>query len=303
MVVHVILPAFQPNQKWLAAQLNSILAQSSVTVRIWFCPDGPDEASETVLGTVDDERVTTLSFEQQVGVVANVERALRSALEASAPGDLFAFSDQDDIWHSEKLTKGIAALPSNSIAASAHDARVVDSTGALLASSLNAYEGRHTYSDQLALLIANSISGMTLLTTRDAIERSLPFPDSLPGMFHDWWLGLVISGTGRIARIDDTLVDYRQHDRNVIGARAAPGKALISPRAKRPFLGQRYRNIATSFFEARREIACVLAARGALAAPAEDFFLNRKLGAAVRLWRGNARRYAVRCAAGMLLSG
>jgi hypothetical protein len=303
MVVHVILPAFQPNRRWLAAQLNSILAQSGVSMRIWFCPDGRDEASEAVSKILDDERVTILSFEQRVGVVANVERALRAALIGSAPGDLFAFSDQDDIWHTEKLAKGIAALPSESIAASTHDARVIDSTGALLASSLYAYEGRHTHSDQLALLIANSISGMTLLTTRNAIQRSLPFPDSLPGMFHDWWLGLVISGTGRIARIDETLVDYRQHHGNVIGARAAPGKASISPRARRPFLGHQYRSIATSFFEARREIAYELAARGALAKPAEDFFLSRKLGAVIRLWQGNARRYSVRCAAGMLLSG
>jgi hypothetical protein len=92
-------------------------------------------------------------------------------------------------------------------------------------------------------------------------------------------LALVVSGSGRIARMDDELVDYRLHGRNVVGP------------------------MAREAFEARRLISLELIARNALAEPAAAFFVDRKLGAARRMWNGVSRRYAIRCMIGMLHAG
>ena len=271
-------------------------------MRVWLCPDGPDATAVSIAEKIGDARIVILSFDRQVGVAANVQRGLEAALAASAPGDLFAFADQDDFWHADKLAKGAAALPSDPIAASTHDARVIDADGKLLAASLNAYENRHRYFDQLGLLIANNVSGMTMVATREAVRRALPFPQ-IPDMLHDWWLTLVVSGCGSIVRIDERLLDYRQHRKNVIGAKPPIASPLISFPARRPFLGPSYRRMARETFASRREIALQLQARDALAASAAGFFLHRKLGGALRRWRDSElRRFAIRCTIGMLLS-
>jgi hypothetical protein len=196
----------------------------------------------------------------------------------------------------------MAALPANPIAVSAHDARVVDEDGTLLAPSLHAYENRHRYLDQLSLLIANSISGMSMLATRDAVERALPFPNSIADMLHDWWLALVVAGVGKIARIDEALIDYRQHPGNVIGAKSV--ERFVPPvlNARRPFLGPKYRTMAREAFASRQRIALELRDRGALAESAAGFFLRRQTSLLIRPWRGSSARHAVRCGIGALLS-
>jgi glycosyltransferase involved in cell wall biosynthesis len=283
--------------------MRSILDQAGVSVRIWLCPDGPDDTAVSVAKAIGDERIALLSFDRQVGVAANVERGLEAALAASAAGDFFAFSDQDDSWHPEKLASGVAALPSDPIALSTHDARVVDGNGKLLAPSLNAYERRHRYLDQLGLLIANNVSGMTIVATREAVRRALPFPPNVPVMLHDWWLALVVSGCGRITALNEKLLDYRQHKENVIGAKPPIASPIIRLRPLRPFLGPAYRQMAKETFQSRREIALHLRARAALADSAAGFFLHRRFGSMLRRWPDSElRRYAIRCTIGMLLS-
>jgi glycosyltransferase involved in cell wall biosynthesis len=283
--------------------LRSILDQAGVSVRIWLCPDGPDDAAVAAAEGFGDARITVLSFAEHLGVRANVERGLKAALAVSAPGDLFAFADQDDVWHADKLAKGAAALPADPIALSTHDARVIDEDGRLLSPSLHAYEHRHSYLDQLGLLIANNISGMTILATREAVMRALPFPEGIPEMLHDWWLALVASGAGGIVRLEDKLLDYRQHKKNVIGAKPPVASPILRLHPLRPFMGPAYRQMARETFLARRQIAVNLEARDALADSAAGFFLHRKLGQTLRRWPDSElRRYAIRCAIGMLLS-
>lgn len=270
-------------------------------MRIWLCPDGQDDAAVAVAEGFGDARIVILSFAERMGVRANVERGLQAALAASTPGDLFAFADQDDIWHPNKLAKGAAALPDDPIALSTHDARVVNAGGELVALSVNAYERRHRYLDQLALLIANSVTGMTMVATEAAVRRALPFPDCRD-MLHDWWLTLVVAGLGSIARMDEPLVDYRQHARNVIGPKSAGVSPLLSFPPRRVFLGGDYRRMAREAFDTRRLIAAELKARDALTALAVGFFLQRRLEPVLRFWHGSERRMAIRCAIGMLLS-
>jgi O-antigen biosynthesis protein len=271
-------------------------------LRIWLSPDGSQEVVATAVAGLDDKRITVLPFKDQIGLLANVQRGLEAALASSAPDDLFAFADQDDIWHNDKLAKSVAALPAGLVAACTHDARVVDSAGQLVAPSLHAYERRHDYLDQLGLLVANTVSGMTMLMTRDAVLRSVPFPQSVPEMLHDWWIALVVSGAGSIRRVDEALVDYRQHQANRIGAKRVDTFSHFTLNPRRSFLGKQYREMARHTFKLRRHIATELRKRDALSPAVANLFLERDMRGLLRPWRGGAAKYAFRCWIGMALS-
>jgi hypothetical protein len=53
---------------------------------------------------------------------------------------------------------------------------------------------------------------------RALLETGLPVPPE--AIMHDWWLSMVASAFGRRCYLDRALIDYRQHARNAIGAKA-----------------------------------------------------------------------------------
>jgi hypothetical protein len=143
---------------------------------------------------------------------------------------------------------------------------------------------------------------MTILMTREAASRALPFPRAIPEMLHDWWIALVVSGSGAIVRVDEALLDYRQHQANVVGAKRVDAFSHLTLRPRRSFLGPQYRTMARNAFDLRKDIAAELRKRGALSPAAASLFLDRKMRGLLRPWPGGAAKYAIRCWIGMLLS-
>ncbi len=76
--------------------------------------------------------VRIIGGEPPRGVAANFERALRACT-----GDLIALSDQDDVWHPDRLERLVAAFEEVPDATLLHsDARLVDADGADLGTTL-----------------------------------------------------------------------------------------------------------------------------------------------------------------------
>src|SRR5436190_23564487 len=70
----------------------------------------------------------------------------------------------------------------------------------------------------------NSVSGMASMFRRDVAQAVEPFSLSrCRYVLHDHWTSLVASLLGDVRFIDEPLVDYTQHDVNVLGARAWGG--------------------------------------------------------------------------------
>lgn len=84
------------------------------------------------------------------------------------------------------------------------------------------------------LLRRNLFTGATIMIRRAVVDAAMPIPDS---WIHDEWLACVASAMGDVDILADSLVDYRQHGGNQIGALkfSALGKArrVIEPRSAR----------------------------------------------------------------------
>jgi hypothetical protein len=57
--------------------------------------------------------------------------------------------------------------------------------------------------------------GNALVLKKSLLDKSLPFPKSVP---HDWWLAYNATLNSGIKYVDAPLVYYRQHSSNLIGA-------------------------------------------------------------------------------------
>lgn len=224
--VYIVLAVFRPNPEHLRAQLQSLAEQKGCAIRliavIADTTSGPlvrEQAEAFALDLVE------VPCDQELHAVRAFEAGLIEAVALIEDNPhhtepLIALCDQDDVWHSDRLESGIAALEASGAQMIHSDARLVAEDGtSVLQPSMFAFEKRKRSPGLRGLLYRNNITGMTLLMRANVARIALPFPSqSGVHFYHDLWLGLVAAATGRVHLIDRPLVDYRQHDSNVMGA-------------------------------------------------------------------------------------
>jgi hypothetical protein len=279
--VFIVLGVFRPDVHLLRRQVGSLLAQRHGVFDVLVCADGPLEHDiASFLLWPGDPRIHLLTFDANVGVHANFARGLGEALRRSTcESDLFAYCDQDDVWHPAKLEKQVARFADADVSLCHADARIVSRDGREVAPSLFAFESRARTASLTDLLVMNSVTGMTAVFRRDVATAASGFPlVRSRHVLHDHWTALVASLLGRVVLIDEPLVDYVQHGESVLGAQAWRGRL---PENRRLVAGKRYllscyrqylwrRN---TFRELRREFAGASAASARLkAAPAGWLF-------------------------------
>jgi hypothetical protein len=205
-----------------------------------------------------------IEFERRVGVHKNFARGLNEAIVASGDKtDLFAFCDQDDSWHPEKLARQVAIFADPNVSLCHTDARIVSRDGEELAPSLFAYESRSRSSSFADLLIMNSVTGMTAVFRHDVAWAARTFP--LSGcryILHDHWVALVASLMGEVRFIEQPLVNYTQHAANVLGARSWQGslRARRTSSERRRYLRNCFRQFSwrrRALIELRQALAGV----------------------------------------------
>jgi hypothetical protein len=133
-------------------------------------------------------------------------------------GDLFAYSDQDDIWYPEKLARAAAWFAARQ---DAHPGlyftrtELITGDGMLVGfSPLFAREPAFRNA-----LVQNIGGGNTMVFNRAALLALRATPVDSDLISHDWWTYQLITGIGGVAYYDPRpSVKYRQHGHNLVGS-------------------------------------------------------------------------------------
>ncbi len=204
-------------QDYLAAQLDSIQAQSYRLWKVWAADDGSTDATPELLeryqASWGRDRLAVRRGPQQ-GFVANF---LALVCDDGIQADYFAYSDQDDVWAPEKLANAVAWLAS-----------VPAGIPALYCSRTRLFKGartvgcspRHRRPPSFANALVQNIAGGNTMVFNRAARRLLAHagPD-VKVVAHDWWTYIVVTACGGQVHFDEQMtVDYRQHEDNQIGA-------------------------------------------------------------------------------------
>lgn len=235
VVVDILLATFR-GERWLPAQLDSLLAQTLTNWRVIARDDGSDDNTRSILESYAARhpgRFLILPHDgRNLRACGNFFELLR---HSTAP--YVAFCDQDDVWHPERLAHGLStvkssekSLPPGTPVLAHGDLRVVDAELQPIASSfarLQRLDLRKGGSFR-RLLMQNVVTGCTVTINRALALRAFPVPGG--AIMHDYWLALVAAAFGRCVVQDGTLVDYRQHGGNTIGAKRFSVMALLQNR-------------------------------------------------------------------------
>ena len=212
-----VLMSTYNGERYLAEQIDSILVQADVDVKLCIRDDGSRDGTVALLDNYarNDARVF-LTKGENLGVVASFFVLLR---EYGSDAELFAFADQDDIWHPTKLAQLAAALESASDhlpALSYCHFRLVDEAGQQLKRQP---KPPNVQQFQYAL-VANEVPGCVMMINAALVRLALArLPDLRTIAMHDWWLMMIATALGEVFPVKGRLVDYRQHQANVIGMR------------------------------------------------------------------------------------
>lgn len=189
--------------KYISKQIVSILSQLTDSDEIIISDDGSKDDTLDIVSAFHDERIKVFKNEGCHGVVPNFENALRHA-----KGDIIFFSDQDDIWAENKVEVMVKALEDAELVV--HDALIMDKDDSV--SDVNYFSLRPPHAGFWKNLYKNCFVGSCMAFRASLLPKVLPFPKHI--LWHDMWIGLMASRTGRVKFIDDPLLYYRRHGDN-----------------------------------------------------------------------------------------
>lgn len=193
---------------YLQGQMHSILEQLGEMDEVVVVDDASQDGSAGLLINFSDPRVRIERNERNSGVICSFEKALRLAR-----GDILFLSDQDDLWLPGKLEKVIKIFESSpDVTLVASDAKIIDASGAVVAPSFFAQRGSFA-PGVFHNLVKNKYLGCTLAFRRSMLEHFLPIPRDVP--MHDMWFGILNDVYGKTYYIDEPLIAYRRHGKNV----------------------------------------------------------------------------------------
>lgn len=207
-------------------QLSSILTQTVLVDEIVVSDDASTDRTLEIVdefaryAAADVPIIRVLKNTDALGVTANFEQAL-----LAAAGHIIFLSDQDDLWHSERVAAALAAFDRDPRALLINsDATLIDANGRNTGSTLFASLGvSRVERDSLAngrafdaLLRRNLVTGATVAIRAELVERARPFPEH---WLHDEWLAVVAALDDGVRCLPEPLVKYRQHETNLIGVK------------------------------------------------------------------------------------
>jgi glycosyltransferase involved in cell wall biosynthesis len=211
-----ILMCTKNGAKFLAQQLKSIADQTHTNWTLFVSDDGSSDE------TVDIVARFAREFSQRVvsrlgpgkGVCANF---LSLATDPSIDADYFAFSDQDDIWHKNKLERAInwlATVPDQIPGMYCGRTELVTADGQSYGLS-----PLFTRAPAFQNALVQSLGGGNTMVFNRAAKKMLEDAGRIEVVLHDWWLYQLVSAAGGAIHYDPRpTIKYRQHPNSLIGS-------------------------------------------------------------------------------------
>lgn len=224
MTVQILLSTYN-GQRFLDDQLKSIAAQTVKDKGLLIRDDGSTDQTCDILKCFQQKYPWIRFYHgSNIGVQKSYLDLIR---ESDHKADYTAFSDQDDVWLPQKLTRALQCLkrmensyPHRTPILYCSDARPVDEELGELHIGVPRVVKRPAFGNAL---VQNICTGCTAVANQALMELLRAFPPAEPEkiIMHDWWLYLVASCFGNVYYDKNAYILYRQHRKNVSGIKVS----------------------------------------------------------------------------------
>jgi rhamnosyltransferase len=203
----LVLMATYNGKLFLDKQLESIFNQRDYKPECWVQDDGSDDGTLEILEKWKEVGLVSRVSQSQHGVPGHVFIDLINA----APRDCYIFlSDQDDIWHQDKIKDSLKAFENSGALLVCSDRDILRSNG-----KVKRIKRDFDFSWGNAL-IQNCVFGNTVCISPKGIEtlqsQRIPYL-----VYHDAFLYLHFSNSSAISQLRIPRTEYRIHSQQAVG--------------------------------------------------------------------------------------
>lgn len=226
----VILLCTYNGARFLAAQLASYEAQDFSDWRVFASDDGSHDATLALLEEFQKKHGAEKVHIRRGPCRGFVANFLSLICDPAVQGASYAFSDQDDIWLPDKLSRGRRFLmnaPDDQPAVYCSRTRLINETGAEIGLS-PLFKKPPSFRNALTQSIAG---GNTMVLNEAARQLLMRAGADVRCASHDWWVYLAVSAMNGTLFYDPApSIRYRVHARNVIGENRSIGAQILRAR-------------------------------------------------------------------------
>lgn len=211
--VQVLLSSYN-GEKYIKEQIDSILAQQGVKVRLLVRDDGSKDGTKEILEEYRKKCSNVqIIFGENKGVIDSFFELIEQAGEA----EYFSFADQDDVWLPEKLFRAVTLLSKEN-----NQLPLVYCSGKqLVDAGLKPIPAAITYREVRTefgnALVENMCTGCTCVIN-NSLLKLLQGKQPEFTIMHDFWIYFIGTCFGKVIYDEQSYILYRQHGNNELGA-------------------------------------------------------------------------------------
>lgn len=229
--VAVVISTYN-GENFLLEQIHSILSQNyfqnkNCDFRILIRDDGSTDKTVNILQDVQKqyEQIEIVNDSLgNIGVIASFFELLKKAKNY----DVVFLSDQDDVWHEDKVKKMLkfydVKTQSNEVVGLYSDAWISDQNATSIGIKMSEMYNWKGHPLSIGFLTWGfRITGANYAINRKAVETVLRISQQEMNIIamHDAAIGLIVEIYGKNFLINEPLLNYRQHANNVVGAKGS----------------------------------------------------------------------------------
>lgn len=233
MEIAILLATYNGEQR-LPRLLDSILKQTNTDWVIYAHDDGSSDGTVALLEQFAAENPGKLNILGRDVAHLGAKRNFMWLLE-SVESDYYMFCDEDDLWLPEKVQVTLEKVQSleqqnPAKAVCVHtDLAVCDGDYQITHPSLwklsKVIPQWQEHPDRL--LVANCVTGCTMMFNPKARQLAVPMPDFVP--MHDVWVAFqTVAVGGVLSHVEKSTILYCQHGGNEVGAVDAGGGYIVN---------------------------------------------------------------------------
>ena len=219
-----ILMATYNGEKYLNEQIDSLLNQTYKNIQIIISDDCSKDSTKNILKQYEEQepqKIKVFYQEKNLGYVKNFEFLLNYEKEQE-DSSIYMLCDQDDVWKEEKVERSLEKLKEGNYDLVFGDIEVIDEN---LNTKLKSYNDFMHLTPRIKKYISsyklqylyNCMTGCTIISRKELLNKVLPFPKNSKYVIHDYWLGLIAEIYGKVGYLQTPYILYRQHGTNQVG--------------------------------------------------------------------------------------
>ena len=217
----LVLMSTYNGERFLREQIDSILNQKGVNVHLLVRDDGSSDKTREILKEYEKEGRIRWYYGKNLGAAYS----FLDLIKKSGKEDYYAFSDQDDIWDSNKLISAVKVLEqykTNEIILYSCSSRLIYQDEKVLKENNN-IKPVTTFIDSL---IHNNNQGCTMVFGQKLKDILIQYNGKNLLMHDDLTLKVCLALGGEVYKDVNAYMGYRQHGNNAIGVKEGLIKSL-----------------------------------------------------------------------------